>query len=46
MMIASTISLGAQFRNFKDWENLCRNLDQQSADDLVGDGDFVDIAPL
>ena len=46
MMIASTISLGAQFRNLKDWENLCRNLDQQSADDRVGDGDFVDIAPL
>src|SRR5213076_216783 len=31
-------------RNFKDRENLCRDLDQQPADDRVGDGNLVNIS--
>jgi hypothetical protein len=33
-------------RNFKDWKNLCRDLDQQPTDDGIRDGDLVNIAPL
>src|SRR5204863_7782705 len=30
----------------KDWKNLCRDLDQQPANNSVGDRYFVNIAPL
>src|SRR5438132_8743007 len=33
-------------RNFKDWENLCRDLDQQPTNYRVRDGNLVNIAPL
>ena len=32
-MIASTIKLHGPIRNFEEWKNLCRDLDQQPTDD-------------
>ena len=46
MMIASTINLHGPIRNFKDWKNLCRDLDQQPADDRICYRYLVNVAPL
>ena len=46
MAIVSTINLHHPIRNFKDWENLCRDLDEQPANDRVRDRNLVNVAPL
>jgi hypothetical protein len=44
-MIASTMS-ERPIWNFEDRKNLCRDLDQEPADDRVGDRNLVNVAPL
>ena len=46
MMIASTINLESPIRNFKDWENLCRDLDQQPTNDRIRNCHLVNVASL
>ena len=46
MMIASTIEPHRPIRNFEEWKNLRRDLNQQPAYDGVCNRDLVNIAPL